>query len=105
MAGFGLAAGAGFASGFGQAFTNSFHQQQEIQLQRQRLQMEQQREMLSRAEDDRAKLAKTIEDHAQSLLAQGNVPTRCLRPLRDLSRAWKGSRVARDIRRIQSRRG
>jgi hypothetical protein len=112
MAGFGLAAGAGFARGFGEAFNNSFHQSQELALRKQQMQMQQQREMMAKADDDRAKLAATIQSHAEQLLAQGGTPEQVLHALRgpiqalerftrssghstDTIAPWLGSIVAR----------
>lgn len=52
----GLAGAAGFAAGFGGSFNQSMHQSQELQLERQRLQMQQQRDLMSRADKVRSEM-------------------------------------------------
>jgi hypothetical protein len=59
------------------------------------LQQEQQRQMMSKAEDDRAKLWDTISQHAKDLIAQGADPKQILRgmegPVQALERLTKSS--------------
>lgn len=72
MAGFGLAAGAGFAGGFAQAFNTARHQQQELELEKQRMQNQQQRELLARADGDRKEIWDHISDIIKATRAAGS---------------------------------